>query len=108
MDGCEKRRQLACDGLFHLVACEAARDEDTAEKFIRIDFPHACKTGKRMHVEPVASIHHSDRISVRHRVRCHLERDMEYRTVAVEQENLAGLFRKGTDDTARIDRHNGA
>ena len=103
MDGCEKRRQLACDGLFHLVACEAARDEDTAEKFIRIDFPRACKSGKSMHIEPVASIHHSNRVSVSHRARCHLERDMEYRTVAVEQEDLARLFRECTDDAARID-----
>jgi hypothetical protein len=43
MNGGKKCRQLVYDGLLHLIAGEAARDEDAAEKFIRINFPYACE-----------------------------------------------------------------
>ena len=87
--------------LFHLVAGEAARDEDTVEKFVRINFPRAGKPRKRVDVEPVAPVHHGYGISVSHRVRRHLKRQLKDRAFTVEQKHLAWLFCKCANDAVR-------
>ena len=89
MDGRQECRQLVRDGLLHLVTCEAARDENAIEKFIRIDVPHACKPGEGMHIEPVAAVHHGNGIAIRHCMRCHLERQLKDRVCAVQEKYLA-------------------
>lgn len=88
--------------LLHLVTRKAARNENAAEKLIWIDFPYTCKPRQRMHIKSVASVHDGDGFAARHSLSCHLKRDMEYGSVAVEQEDFAGLFRKRADDAAGV------
>jgi hypothetical protein len=83
MDFFEKRRQPVYQRLLHLVAGEAARNEDAVEKFGRVNPVLAGETGKCVYVEPVAAVHHNNRIAAHHGLGRHPERKMEDETVAV-------------------------
>jgi hypothetical protein len=101
MNICKKRRQFMCNGLFHLITREAARDKNMIEKFIRVDLPRAGKPRKRVHIKPVAAVYHGNRISLNHRVRGHLKRQLKNRPLAVQQKNLARLVCKGMNHPLR-------
>jgi hypothetical protein len=91
MDGRKKRWQFVRNCLFHLITREAARDENMIEKFIRVDLPRAGKSRKRMHIETVAAVNHGNRISMNHRVRGHLERQLKNSPLTVQQKYFAWL-----------------
>ncbi len=106
MNGCKKCRQFVRNGLFHLITREAARDEYMIEKFVRVDLPRAGKSRKRVHIETVAAVYYGNRISMNHRVRGHLKRQLKNSPLAVQQKYLAGLVRKGMNHPLRADRNN--
>jgi hypothetical protein len=101
MDGCKKRRQFVRNGLFHLITREAARDKNMIEKFVWINLPRASKSRKRVHIEPVAAVYNSNRISLNHCVRSHLKRQLKNSTLAVQQKHFARLVCKGMNHPLR-------
>ena len=90
----EKRRQFVRNGLFHLITREAARDENMIEKLVRVDLSRAGKSRKRVHIETIAAVHDSNRISLNHRVSRHLKRQLKNSPLPVQQKYLAGLVCK--------------
>jgi len=90
VDFCEECRKPVHDGLLHLIAGEAARDENAMEKIVDIQFSLPCKTGKEVDVEPVAPVDHRNGRTVYHAVCRHPERKQKDRFVAVKKIRLAG------------------
>jgi hypothetical protein len=104
MYSAEEFRKFACNGLFHLVTGEPARNEDTAEKFTGIDFSCAGKAGQCMHVEAVAPVDHRYRFFLCHCMRGHLKRELKNGTVAIQQKNLSRFLREGMYHSVRTYR----
>jgi hypothetical protein len=78
------------DRLFHLVTGEAARNENTMEKIVDVQFPFPRKLGKEMNIEPVATVDDGNGRTASDAVCGHFQREQKYRLVAVQQVCFSG------------------
>ena len=90
MDRAEKRREPVNDRLFHLVTGEAARNENTMEKIVDVQFPFPRKLGKEMNIEPVATVDDGNGRTASDAVCGHFQREQKYRLVAVQKIYFTG------------------
>ena len=73
------------NGLLHLIARKAARNKNAAEEIIDVQLALPCKLRKKMNIESVAAIDHSNRRALRQSVCRHLQREQKYRLVAIQE-----------------------